>query len=225
MPDFLPAKAEDLNGIRAIWEEQFTTDEPYLSIMFTEIMPLCSNYICKENGKTVSALSLMPMKFVDSAGGTTLEGWYMFGVATLKEYWGKRLAAQTIEYAASCKEKEGCDFIFERPAQQSLNGYYSKLGFTKHLPRIPHLFATPFTTGSTGNIATSIINEIRAVFTKRFEWQNSRLLEGLIRLGELEYHNLNHCNTPLKETFISIRTAKDFPEGTFSKTFFCFPME
>ena len=225
MPAFSLARQEDLKEIRAIWEEQFTTDEPYLSVMFSYIMPLCSNYICKENNKVAAALSLMPMTFIDSSNGIRLEGWYMFGVATLKEYWGKKLAAQTIEYAASCKEEEGYSFIFERPAQQSLNGYYSKLGFTTHIQRIPHLFHTQFKTGSTRNTAEAILEEMRSDFPKRFEWQNIKILEGLLRLGELEYHNVNHCNTPLKEAFISIRTSKNISEEIFNNTFFCFPME
>ena len=225
MPAISPATTEDLKGIRAIWEEQFTTDEPYLSIMFNEIMPLCSNYICKESGKIVSALSLMPMTFIDSNNGAQLEGWYMFGVATLKEYWGKKLAAQTIEYAVSCKEKEGFSFVFERPAQQSLNEYYSKLGFTKHLQRIPHLFSAHSEEGSTRNATETILKEIRSNFKKRFEWQNIKILDALIKLGELEYHNATCCNTPQKEVFISIKANKQIAEDIFNGTFFCFPME
>lgn len=225
MPAISPATTEDLKGIRAIWEEQFTTDEPYLSIMFNEIMPLCSNYICKESGKIVSALSLMPMTFIDSNNGAQLEGWYMFGVATLKEYWGKKLAAQTIEYAVSCKEKEGFSFVFERPAQQSLNEYYSKLGFTKHLKRIPYLFSTQPETGSTRNITEATIKEIRSNFKKRFEWLNPNVLAALIKLGELEYHNATYCKTPEKEVFISIRTNNKTPVEIFNNTFFCFSME
>ena len=225
MPAILPATTEDLKGIRAIWEEQFTTDEPYLSIMFNEIMPLCSNYICKENGKIVSALSLMPMTFIDSNNSAQLEGWYMFGVATLKEYRGRKLAAQTIEYAVFCKEKEGYSFIFERPAEQSLNEYYSKLGFTKHLQRIPHLFSDHPKEGSTRNTTETVLKEIRSNFKKRFEWQNIKILDALIKLGELEYHNATYCKTPQKEVFISIKANKQIPEAIFNETFFCFPME
>ena len=225
MPAFSLATQEDFKGIRAIWEEQFTTDEPYLSVMFNEIMPLCSSYVCKENGKITSVVSLMPMTFIDSNNGLQLEGWYMFGVATLKEYWGKKLAAQTIEYAASCKENEGCSFIFERPAQQSLNGYYSNLGFTKHLQRIPHLFQAQPEEGSTRNTAGAVLKEIRTNFPKRMEWQNIKILEGLLRLEELEYHNVNYCKTPTKEVFISIRTNKEITKEIFNGTFFCFPME
>lgn len=225
MPAISLATKEDLKEIRAIWEEQFTTDEPYLSIMFGEIMPLCSNYICKENNKTVSTLSLMPMVFIDSSKGLQLEGWYMFGVATLKEHWGKKLAAQTIEYAVSRKEEEGCSFIFERPAQQSLNEYYSKLGFTKHLQRIPYLFSTQTDTSSTRNTTDSVLKEIRLKFRKRFEWRNPNILDALIKLGELEYHNATYCKTPQKEVFISIRTNKKTPIETINNAFFCFPME
>ena len=110
----------------------------------------------------------MPMTFIDSNNSAQLEGWYMFGVATLKEYWGRKLAAQTIEYAVFCKEKEGYSFIFERPAEQPLNEYYSKLGFTKHLQRIPYLFSAHPKEGSTRNTSETILKEIRSNFKKRF---------------------------------------------------------
>ena len=41
------ADTADFAGIRAIWEEQFTTDSEYLNIMFGEIMPKCTSYVSK----------------------------------------------------------------------------------------------------------------------------------------------------------------------------------
>lgn len=228
----------DLAGIRSIWEEQFTTDGKYLEILFGKIMPQCTSYVCKENGAIVSALSLMPMVFINDITGTKLNGWYMFGVATLKKFWGKKIAAQAIEYACTCMEKDSYSFIFERPATQSLNNYYSKLGFSKALEYIPHSFKIPATNSSTGNISAeksagtdtcsiskTILKDIRNVHRKRFEWGNIALLESLIELGELDFHNATYCITPPEGTFISIRTLNSTPEEIFNGTFFCFPME
>lgn len=223
--EFTKADIQDLAGIRTIWEEQFTTDSAYLNVMFGEIIPQCSCYICKDGTNITSALSLMPMHFIDDTTGIKLNGWYMFGVATLREYWGKRLAAQTIEFAISHLEKDGYNFIFERPATQDLNSYYSKLGFSKALEYIPHTFRTPETYSSTGNISEIILEDIRNNHPKRFEWGNITLLESLIKLGELDFHNATYCNTPPLGTFISIKTLNGISAGTFNDTFFCFPME
>ena len=231
---FVKADIQDLTGIRTIWEEQFTTDCAYLDIMFGEIMPQCTSYVCKEETRIISALSLMPMHFIDDTTGTQLNGWYMFGVATLKEYWGKRIAAQTIEYASSIIEKDGYSFIFERPASPTLNEYYSKLGFSKMLEYTPHHFKTSENNGSTGNIATessikdlakTVLEEIRSSHSKRFEWKNLTILQSLIKIGELEFHNTTYCTTPPEDVFISIKTINHTPEEIFNNTFFCFPME
>ena len=231
---FAKADIQNLEGIRSIWEEQFTTDCTYLDIMFRKIMPQCTSYVCKEGARIISTLSLMPMYFIDDITGIKLSGWYMFGVATLKEFWGKRLAAQTIEFSSLCIEKDGYSFIFERPANQTLNGYYSKLGFTKPLNYISHHFKTPQSYGSTGNItaetntkivAEKILKEIRQNHPKRFEWKNLTILQSLIQIGELEFNNTNYCKTPPENVFISIKTINKTPEEIFNNTFFCFPME
>lgn len=232
------AETADFAGIRAIWEEQFTTDNGYLNIMFGEIMPKCTSYVCKINNRIVSALSLMPMHFVDEIKVIKLRGWYMFGVATLKEFWGKRIAAQTIEYACSCMEKAGYSFIFERPATPKLNPYYYNLGFTKHLEYTPHTFDLPLSHGSTGNnpmekhtatntatIAQTTLIEIQKWHNKRFEWENIEILESLIKLGELDFHNTTYCKTPPQGIFISIRTLNNLSPEIFNNSFFCFPME
>ena len=231
---FAKADIEDLKGIRSIWEEQFTTESGYLDIMFGEIMPQCTSYVCKDGSKVISVLSLMPMHFIDNNTGIKLNGRYMFGVATLREYWGKRIAAQAIDYASSQMEKDGYSFIFERPATQTLNRYYSKLGFTKQLEYIPHHFKTPKSHGSTGNIITesdikdlakTVLEEIRNNHSKRFEWENLSILQSLIKIGELEFHNTTYCKTPPEGVFISIKTMNGTPEEIFNQTFFCFPME
>ena len=125
------ASREEFEGIRRIWEEQFTTDTEYLQTMFTRIMPLCTSYIHKEGDKILSVASFMPMQFKDSSSGTELLGWYMFGVATLKEAQGRKLAAGIILEAIKEFGSKNYHFIFERPAYQSLNSYYLKLGFSK----------------------------------------------------------------------------------------------
>lgn len=228
------AQKEDIEGIRKIWEEQFTSDKEYLEVMFNRIIPLCTSYIYKEAAEVLSVASFMPMKFIDSSIGLEYEGWYMFGVATLNKAKGRRLAAKIIIQASEEIETKNYHFIFERPANQSLNKYYLKLGFTKSLNRIPHRFPTQFKSCSSGNnttaspqetLAEGILEEIRENYARRMEWQNLRLLENLIKLGELEWNNNNLSSKEDETTYIAIKTLNGIAPQTFNGCFFCFPME
>ena len=42
------ATAYDLLKIRAIWDEMFPAEKEYQDFIFSEIIPLCTNYIIKE---------------------------------------------------------------------------------------------------------------------------------------------------------------------------------
>ena len=136
----------------------------------------------------------MPMNFTYPDAEYTPKGFYLFGVATSPQHEGKKLAATLIGHAIRDITIEGYDFIFERPANQGLNNYYLKLGFSKSLPKLPYRFKLDNLNGSTENnhrhyrvktTPESILEEIRIEFPKRFEWTDKRILEGLINLGEV----------------------------------------
>lgn len=235
---------KDFADIRHIWEERFTTDNIWLNTLFQQILPLCRSYIYILEGKAVSAISLMPMKFV-SPGTAPLKGFYLFGVATLQTFEGKRLAAKLILHASGILATEGYDFIFERPANQSLNKYYFNLGFTISLPKVPHRFqfienaekAAPFIENNCSpenthrnpeakTLSEAVLDNIRIEHPTRFEWKDRKLLEGLIHLGELREHIKSYSPTPNKaETYIAVKPLHQMDSQIFKETFFCFPME
>ena len=225
------ATGADYKGIRTIWEERFTTEGEYLEVMFTRIMPLCTSYIYKnENGDILSVASFMPMKFIDSTRNDVLHGWYMFGVATREKAEGKRLAAQTISYAIDDISTKNYQFIFERPANQQLNNYYLKLGFSKTLKRVPFAFNTGEKGCSPGNTAEScnqktlpeyILEQIEMNFERKFIWENPEILQALIDLGELESHPVEIHD----ETYIALNPLNGTSPDSFNNAFFCFPME
>ncbi len=228
------AEISDFAGIRRIWEEQFTTDAEYLQVMFNQIIPLCTNYIYKEGEEVLSVSSFMPMKFYDSTKNMELNGWYMFGVATLKKAQGEKMASKTILEAIRQFGSKNYHFIFERPANQGLNKFYLKLGFSKSLKKVPYRFVSPEEDGSSWNTGCNseakacskrVLNEIQLRFPKRFEWADTQLLEGLIALGEVEYNNNNISNSTEENTYIAINALNNIDPDSFSGTFFCFPME
>ena len=225
------ATEADYKGIRTIWEERFTTESEYLEVMFSRIMPLCTSYIYKnEDREILSVASFMPMKFIDSIQNNVMYGWYMFGVATLEKAEGKRLAANTISYAIDDISTKNYQFIFERPANQQLNNYYLKLGFSKTLKRAPFAFNTGEKGCSPGNTAEScnqktlpkyILEQIEMNFERKFIWENQEILQALIDLGELESHPIEVSD----ETYIALNPLNGTVSETFDNAFFCFPME
>ena len=230
MAIFIATEA-DYKGIRTIWEERFTTEGEYLEVMFSRIMPLCTSYIYKnEDGEILAVASFMPMKFIDSIQNNVMYGWYMFGVATLVKAEGKRLAASTISYAIDDISTKNYQFIFERPANQQLNNYYLKLGFSKTLKRAPFAFSSRKDQCSSGNTAEScnqktlpeyILEQIEMNFERRFIWENPEILQALIDLGELESHPIEVPD----ETYIALNPLNGTSTDSFNNAFFCFPME
>lgn len=213
------AKPEDILWIRRVWEKIFTTDKQYLDTIFSEIFPYCKSYVYIENNEVLSVASLLPMQFHSPNIETPLKGFYMFGVATLTKAQGRKLAANLIQKLSSDLALAGYDFIFERPANQSLNKYYLNLGFTIQLQKRPFKFNMSETECS------SILKSIRENFSTRFEWENKASLEGLINLGELKEHNRTYTDAITDEVYIAVKPLKEMSSSIFKGVFFCFPME
>ena len=228
------ATAEEIPWIRRVWEKVFTTDKQYLDTIFSEVFPHCRTYIYTENNEVLSVASLLPMLFHTPYQETPSEGFYLFGVATLPKGRGRRLAANIILHISRELAAEGYEFIFERPANQGLNNYYLNLGFSIQLPKIPYQFKLENNECSPRNNtsflrrkshAETILASIRDNFSTRFEWKEKASLEGLITLGELEYHNNTYSAAPTDEVYIAVKRLNNVDSSIFKDTFFCFPME
>ena len=230
------ATAYDLLKIMAIWDEMFPAEKEYQDFIFSEIIPLCTNYIIKEcSGAVVSVISLMPMNFVNDVEMLQLKGWYMFGVATKSGFEGKGYASSLISHTISELQRNGYDFIFERPANQELINFYLKFGFTKLIKKqrysfqhIQTLKITPYNTPQRDieTISDQILTEIRDDFKTRFEWANTTFLKKLIELGEIDRHNELQTSESLQERcFIAVKILNNTPDSIFNNAFFCFPME
>ena len=230
------ATAYDLLKIRAIWDEMFPAEKEYQDYIFSEIIPLCTNYIIKEcSGAVVSVISLMPMNFVNDIEMLQLKGWYMFGVATKSGFEGKGYASTLISHAISELQRNGYDFIFEKPVNQELINFYLKFGFTKlikkqrySLQHIQTLKITPYNTPQRDieTISDQILTGIRDDFKTRFEWANTTFLKKLIELGEINRHNELQTSESLQERcFIAVKILNNTPDSIFNDAFFCFPME
>lgn len=108
----------DNNQITNVWHSVFGDTEE--DILF--FIENCENKKCLglfEDEKLVSMLFL-----VDCTYGS-LNGKYIYAVATLVEYRGKGYAGVLVEYA----KQFACDFLWLIPAGESLVDYYKRFGF------------------------------------------------------------------------------------------------
>lgn len=225
------ATPADFGAIRLIWEEQFPlspAENEYYDTVFQHLIPLCTNYICKKEGKVISTASFMPLIFVNEPEQITLNGQYLFGVATKKEFQGIGLASDLIKKATSELKIKDTDFIIERPANQNLNDFYIKLGFTASIKKQKYEFYhTRFSSPAYTDLYTDILSQIRNNFKIRFEWKNSSILKSLIMLGEVQRHNqLQTAELLSQKTYIALNILnKEISPTLFSEAFFCFTLE
>lgn len=221
------ATPADFSGIRQIWEEQFPldpTETEYYNTVFENLIPLCTNYICKKESQIISTASFMPIVFINEHEQITLNGQYLFGVATKEVFKGQGLASELIK-KASCEFRiKDTDFIIERPANQNLNNFYIKLGFTNSIKKQKHTFTC---TDSIHLTDTAIISQIRNNFKTRFEWANKDILKSLIMLGEVQRHNeLQTAELFLQKTYIALNILnRSISPDLFTNAFFCFTLE
>lgn len=125
MAQFLlsPCKTEEL---KLLWETVFgdprsVTDSFFENAFFAD----GCFYECAD-GKTVSALYLLPVTFGDK------KGFYLYAAATLPAYRGRgmmgALLKEALQYAKSV-----ADFVYLCPAEKSLYDYYRRYGFSQTL--------------------------------------------------------------------------------------------
>lgn len=221
------ATPTDFSGIRQIWEEQFPlelAETKYYNTVFENLIPLCTNYICKKEGKIITTASFMPIVFINEYEQITLNGQYLFGVATKEEFKGQGLASKLIK-KASCEFRiKAADFIIERPANQNLNNFYIKLGFTNSIKKQKYTFTC---TDSIHFTCTDIISQIRNNFKTRFEWADKDILKSLIMLGEAQRHNeLQTAELLTQNTYIALNILNEsISPKSFTNAFFCFTLE
>ena len=111
------------NECRNIYRQAFQDDLEFEELLFSECFEYCR--FIKVDEKVVSILFALPCKLIKD--GKTLKAIYIFAAATLDEYKNKGYMTNLIE---KVKVQE-TDFIFLRPANDTLIKFYSRFGFLK----------------------------------------------------------------------------------------------
>lgn len=128
------AGASHKKQLSAIWKTCFNADDGFMKIFIDKCLPASVTYIVEEKGEIISSSTVMPLKYI-GASAHTMNGGYLYGVCTMPEYRGRRLAARLMEFAENDSMERGMEFMVTRPASASLFKYYENLGYSQYLYR------------------------------------------------------------------------------------------
>lgn len=121
------ADENDFDELSQLWCDVFGDDKIYPDKFLIDCVNSSDIYAYREDGKIVSAFYLIDVQLVSF--NKRFSGKYLYAAATHPSYRSKGIMQSMIAGTASELKKNGIDFICLYPAEESLYGYYKKLGF------------------------------------------------------------------------------------------------
>ena len=118
------AENKDIPALKNIWRECFGDTDTFINKCFENFFKEKSVILVEEDGKIISNLHIMPYR--THFMGKELNTAYIYAVATLKEYRGKKYAHCLIEETLKFIENSGYDASFLIAA---IDNYYERFGF------------------------------------------------------------------------------------------------
>ena len=110
-------------SLKALWKEAFSDNDEFInaffSLGFSEQRALC----VLENKELAGALYWFDMEYKDEKIA------YIYGVATAKKFRGKGIGTAMMKKAKDHLSDKGYSAITLVPAQESVFGFYKKLGY------------------------------------------------------------------------------------------------
>lgn len=149
---------ERKEDIIALWQEAFGDGREYIELFLSE----CPDIVClgnTEGGKLASMLFLLNGNI-----GGQYRCKYLYAACTLKNFRGRGLMGELIEYAKKYCTEAGVDFIFLVPAEDGLYSYYEKFGFEPKFKKSVYSFSS-----NGGEFLLEEIDDIKLIAQKRNE--------------------------------------------------------
>lgn len=115
------------NELFDLWKRCFDDDNGVISSFFDCVYDASRCIYEKRDGKTVSALYLLPCEY------RRRKCFYLYAAATLPEYRRQGIIAELVSRACEQAKRSGASFIYLFPAEEKLYPYYEKLGFSQEL--------------------------------------------------------------------------------------------
>lgn len=125
--EYKKAQPEMLDEIMRIMTACFGDPIWVIKFFFKEKLSIDSCYICKVNNKIVSVLHVIKSNI--KINKESLNGIYIYGACTLKEYRNQGYMTNLIKYVNELYSSKGYDCSYLLPANKDLEKFYSNLGY------------------------------------------------------------------------------------------------
>ena len=117
-------RESDLSALAALWREAFCEDaETFIRLLLQTGEGFC----CRDDGSACAMAFALP--YAVTSEGKTLDGRYLYAVATAKAYRGQGIATRLLEHIERTLAAEGADGLLLVPASDDLRRFYAKRGF------------------------------------------------------------------------------------------------
>lgn len=117
----------DKKGIISLWQEAFGDSAEAVELFLKHKYIPENTVICEENGKVASMLFLLDGKL--NIKSEKYNAYYLYAAATLKEFRGRGIMAEMLDFSKKLAAERNFDFICLKPAEDSLYGYYKRFGY------------------------------------------------------------------------------------------------
>lgn len=114
--------------MKRLWKETFGDSDKYVDLVFDTYFDPADIAFREEEGKLAAMLLGVPYSF-GAAGGKTLRGLYLCGVATHREKRHQGLMTALMDQMNALARESGYDFTFLLPASDATREYYRHRGY------------------------------------------------------------------------------------------------
>ncbi len=119
------AGIKDKKELSSLWQMTFLEDSQVIDYFFDKVFKSVVAPVIKVDGEIASALFLLPCKIGE------YEGKCVYCAMTKYPHRGKGYMKELLDFSYDYCLKNGFDFLFLVPAEESLFDYYEKCGFEK----------------------------------------------------------------------------------------------
>ncbi len=166
----------DINGIITLWKEAFgDSDEDIKFFLSTHYKPE-NTVVYDSEGIIASVLFLLEGEM--HINGVDYSSYYLYAACTLKNFRGRGIMSQMLEFSECIASERNKKFIALKPAEASLYDYYSRFGyksvFSKKIISIEKTDNNEYVeSDNLNNNYASPIRDNVYDFINYFKWDNS----------------------------------------------------
>ncbi len=121
------SNGNDKEGLYSLWRRVFGDGKEFLDKFFCAFYKDENTVVCRDNGKIVSMLFLIPTDIIIENAG--FKAYYIYAAATDEGCRKQGIMSKLLAFAREYSEAAGIDFLFLHPANGALYNYYEKNGF------------------------------------------------------------------------------------------------